>query len=61
MILNVLLAVFRLEMLNAKDLVQLRRSLANIPNFKKNVMALGTDDAISFAKALIPTKNYMIF
>lgn len=34
---------------NAKDLVQLRRSLANIPNFKKNVMALGTDDAISFA------------
>ena len=34
---------------NAKDLVQLRRSLANIPNFKKNVLALGTDDAISFA------------
>lgn len=34
---------------NAKDLVQLRISLANIPNFKKNVMALGTDDAISFA------------
>ncbi|CDE24273.1 dNA mismatch repair protein MutS [Clostridium sp. CAG:307] len=37
---------------NAKDLVQLRRSLANIPNFKKNVMALGTDDAISFANGI---------
>ena len=37
---------------NAKDLVQLRRSLANIPNFKKNVMALGTDDAISFANCI---------
>lgn len=37
---------------NAKDLVQLRRSLANIPNFKKNVMALGTDDAISFANSI---------
>lgn len=37
---------------NAKDLVQLRRSLANIPNFKKNVMALGTDDAISFANVI---------
>lgn len=37
---------------NAKDLVQLRRSLANIPNFKKNVMALGTEDAISFANGI---------
>lgn len=37
---------------NAKDLVQSRRSLANIPNFKKNVMALGTDDAISFANGI---------
>lgn len=37
---------------NAKDLVQLRRSLANIPNFKKNVMVLGTDDAISFANGI---------
>ena len=37
---------------NAKDLVQLRRSLANIPNFKKNAMALGTDDAISFANGI---------
>lgn len=37
---------------NAKDLVQLRRSLANIPNFKKNVMALVTDDAISFANGI---------
>ena len=37
---------------NAKDLVQLRRSLANIPNFKKNVMALGTDDTISFANGI---------
>lgn len=37
---------------NAKDLVQLRRSLANIPDFKKNVMALGTDDAISFANGI---------
>lgn len=37
---------------NAKDLVQLRRSLSNIPNFKKNVMALGTDDAISFANGI---------
>lgn len=37
---------------NAKDLVQLRRSLANIPNFKRNVMALGTDDAISFANGI---------
>lgn len=37
---------------NAKDLVQLRRSLANIPNFKKNVMAIGTDDAISFANGI---------
>lgn len=37
---------------NAKDLVQLRISLANIPNFKKNVMALGTDDAISFANGI---------
>lgn len=37
---------------NAKDLVQLRRSLAKIPNFKKNVMALGTDDAISFANGI---------
>lgn len=37
---------------NAKDLVQLRRSLANIPNFKKDVMALGTDDAISFANGI---------
>lgn len=37
---------------NAKDLVQLRRSLANIPNFKKNVMALGTGDAISFANGI---------
>lgn len=37
---------------NAKDLVQLRRSLANIPNFKKNVMALGTDDVISFANGI---------
>lgn len=37
---------------NAKDLVQLRRSLANIPIFKKNVMALGTDDAISFANGI---------
>lgn len=37
---------------NAKDLVQLRRSLANIPNFKKNVIALGTDDAISFANGI---------
>lgn len=37
---------------NAKDLVQLRRSLANIPNFKKNVMSLGTDDAISFANGI---------
>lgn len=37
---------------NAKDLVQLRRSLANIPNFKKNVMALGNDDAISFANGI---------
>lgn len=42
---------------NAKDLVQLRRSLANIPNFKKNVMALGTDDAISFANGIDTHEN----
>ena len=39
---------------NAKDLVQLRRSLSNIPNFKKSVMALGTDDAIEFANGIDP-------
>ena len=35
---------------NAKDLVQLRRSLSNIPSFKSSVMKLGTNDAIDFAK-----------
>ncbi len=39
---------------NAKDLVQLRRSLANIPQIKENVSKLGTQSAIELAKDIDP-------
>lgn len=39
---------------NAKDLVQLRRSLSNIPTLKENVRLLGTKDALELSENIDP-------